>query len=84
VSSNGRYILVVVSCPFTFRQQTGGRKHEQTSIVVTSVATLRLRSDDPHACVGLLDRWHDDLHEADTWITEFSTGPIRGRAGKGS
>jgi CRP/FNR family transcriptional regulator len=67
-----------------------GRKHEHTAIAVTAVATLRLplaavqrlRSDDPQAYAGLLERWHDYLHEADTWITEFSTGPIRGRVAR--
>jgi CRP-like cAMP-binding protein len=67
-----------------------GRNHQHTAIAVTHVvalrlpvaAVLRLRTEDPHAYAGLLERWHDYLHEADTWITEFSTGPIRGRVAR--
>lgn len=67
-----------------------GRKLEHTAIAVTSVAILRLplaavqrlRSDNPQAYAGLLERWHDYLNDADTWITEFSTGPIRGRVAR--
>jgi CRP/FNR family transcriptional regulator len=67
-----------------------GSKHRHTAIAVTSVATLRLplaalqrlRLDDPQTYAGLLERWHDYLCEADTWITEFSTGPIRGRVAR--
>ena len=67
-----------------------GRKHEHAAIAVTPVTALRLplaalqrlRVDDPQAYAGLLERWDDYLHAADTWITEFSTGPIRGRVAR--
>jgi CRP/FNR family transcriptional regulator len=67
-----------------------GRKREHTAIAVTPVTTLRLpvaalqhlRTEDPETYMGLLERWYDYLHDADTWITEFSTGPIRGRVAR--
>jgi CRP/FNR family transcriptional regulator len=67
-----------------------GRKREHTAIAVTPVTTLRLpvaalqrlRTEDPETYMSLLERWHDYLHDADTWITEFSTGPIRGRVAR--
>lgn len=67
-----------------------GWKHEQTAITLTTATTLRLpvaalqrlRSNDPQAYAGLLERWQDYLREADTWITDFSTGPIRGRVAR--
>jgi CRP-like cAMP-binding protein len=67
-----------------------GKTYTHTGIAVTPVAALRvpvaavqrLRSDDPQTYAGLIEHWHDYLYEADTWITQFSTGPIRGRVAR--
>jgi CRP/FNR family transcriptional regulator, anaerobic regulatory protein len=64
--------------------------NEHTAVAVTPVSALRLslsavkrlRSIDPSAYVTLVERWHDYLRDADTWITQFSTGPIRGRVAR--
>jgi CRP-like cAMP-binding protein len=42
----------------------------------------RLRRDDPESYISLIERWHGYLKEADIWITQFSTGPIRGRVAR--
>ncbi len=64
--------------------------HEHTAVAVTPVSALRLplgalqrlRSDDPATYITLAERWHDYLQDADRWITQFSTGPIRGRVAR--
>lgn len=64
--------------------------NEHSAVAVTSVSTLRLplsavkrlRSMDPSAYVTLVEHWHDYLRDADIWITQFSTGPIRGRVAR--
>ena len=63
---------------------------EHMAVAMTPVATLRLplnalqrlRTEEPTTYVRLLERWHSYLQDADTWITEFSTGPIRGRVAR--
>jgi CRP/FNR family transcriptional regulator len=65
-------------------------KREHTTIAVKPVTALRLpvaalqrlRTEEPETYMDLLERWHDYLHDADTWITGFSTGPIRGRVAR--
>lgn len=55
-----------------------GKALEHTAIAVTPVSALRLplstlkslRSRDPAAYIGLVERWHDYLLEADLWITQ--------------
>lgn len=67
-----------------------GQSNDHTSVTVTKVNALRLpvsslqrlRADDPNAYVWLVECWYDYLKEADTWITQFSTGPIRGRVAR--
>ncbi|MFN2309013.1 MAG: Crp/Fnr family transcriptional regulator [Gammaproteobacteria bacterium] len=64
--------------------------YEHTAVAVTPVTALRLplsavnhlRSEEPSAYVTLIECWHDHLRDADTWITQFSTGPIRGRVAR--
>jgi CRP-like cAMP-binding protein len=64
--------------------------HEHTGVAVTAVSVLRLplcalqrlRSEDPASYIGLAERWHGYLQDADMWITQFSTGPIRGRVAR--
>jgi CRP-like cAMP-binding protein len=66
------------------------RNHEHTAIAVSPVTALRLpmsaikhlRAVDPETYLTLAERWHDYLHDADIWITQFSTGPIRGRVAR--
>ncbi|MGD8312444.1 MAG: Crp/Fnr family transcriptional regulator [Gammaproteobacteria bacterium] len=66
------------------------RDNEHTAVALTPVAALRLpleavqqlRRDDPETYISLVERWYDYLHEADIWITQFSTGPIRGRVAR--
>lgn len=45
-------------------------------------ALRRLRDSDPLAYCDLLERWQAQLGDADTWITEFSTGSIRARVAR--
>lgn len=42
----------------------------------------RLRSDEPRLYCRLLEQWYVHLDYADTWITQFSTGPIRPRVAR--
>lgn len=66
------------------------RRSEHTAVALTEVTTLslpigavrRLRHRDPLAYAGLLERWYRHLHDADTWIAQFSTGPIRSRVAR--
>jgi CRP-like cAMP-binding protein len=89
---NGRSRIVRLHRPGSILGMSGliGRKNEHTAVAVTAVSTLRLpleaiqrlRSDTPTTYARLLERWHIYLQHADTWITEFSTGPIRGRVAR--
>jgi len=66
------------------------KNHKQTAVAITPVTALclpvsalrRLRTDDPTTYARLVESWHDDLQQADMWITQFSTGPIRGRVAR--
>ena len=65
-------------------------QYEHTAVALTPVTALRLplsavrrlRRDDPDTYISLIERWHGYLKEADIWITQFSTGPIRGRVAR--
>lgn len=67
-----------------------GEVHEHTAIAVDRVEVYQiplklvvvLRERDAIAYSRLLEQWHSYLNTADTWITEFSTGPIRGRVAR--
>ena len=41
-----------------------------------------IKDNDPESYCVLLEYWHEYLSMADTWITEFSTGAIRGRVAR--
>lgn len=61
--------------------------HEHTAISIDAVETIEipmsrllgLKNDDLQTYSSLLEYWNEYLHTADTWITDFSTGPIRNR-----
>jgi CRP-like cAMP-binding protein len=67
-----------------------GEPHEHTAIAVDEVQVYQLpmiilaslRDDDPNAFSCLTGQWSQYLNAADTWITEFSSGPIRGRVAR--
>jgi CRP-like cAMP-binding protein len=67
-----------------------GEVHEHAAIAVDQVEVYQiplnllrpLKQQDPVAYSQLLEQWHSYLNTADTWITEFSTGPIRGRVAR--
>ena len=64
--------------------------HEHTAVAIGEVRALhlplanvrRLRSDAPESYSRLLEAWNSYLHEADIWITQFSTGSIRARVAR--
>jgi CRP/FNR family transcriptional regulator len=63
------------------------RPHEHTAVAVDEVRVYRiatnrlsaLKQDDPRQYCQLLEQWHEHLREADLWISQFSTGPIKTR-----
>jgi CRP-like cAMP-binding protein len=67
-----------------------GQDNEHTAVAISAVTTLRLpikavqrlRMDDTDSYLSLIERWHDYLQDADKWIVQFSTGPIRGRVAR--
>jgi len=67
-----------------------GDTHQHTAVAVDQVEVYQiplnllspLKQQDPVAYSRLLEQWHSYLNTADTWITEFSTGPIRGRVAR--
>jgi CRP/FNR family transcriptional regulator, anaerobic regulatory protein len=89
---NGRARIVRLHRPGSVLGLSGLRGHnnEHTASAITAVSALRLpisavhhlREDDPESYVSLIERWHDYLQDADKWIVQFSTGPIRGRVAR--
>ncbi len=67
-----------------------GQQYEHTAVAVTPVVALRLplsavrhlRTENMATYVNLAERWFDYLQDADRWITQFSTGPIRARVAR--
>lgn len=65
-------------------------QHAHTAMAIDDVVVYqipmplirRVKEEDPDAYCKLLEYWHEYLHTADTWITEFSTGAIRGRVAR--
>ena len=65
-------------------------EHEHTAVAIGEVRALhvplsnvrRMRSDEPQMYSRLLEAWNSYLHEADIWITQFSTGSIRSRVAR--
>lgn len=64
--------------------------HRQTAVALGEVSLYRvpvpmllgLKTRDPAFYCRLLECWYVHLAYADTWITEFSTGPIRPRVAR--
>jgi CRP-like cAMP-binding protein len=90
--ANGRARIVRLHRPGSVMGLSGLLKHDHahTAVAVTRVSALRLpvgvlerlRAEDPTTYVSLIERWYGYLREADTWITQFSTGPIRARVAR--
>lgn len=67
-----------------------GEIHDHTAIAIDEVALYVLpikairgiEEEDPDAYARLLEYSHEYLKDADTWITEFSAGSIRGRVAR--
>lgn len=67
-----------------------GETHDHTAIAVDEVQVyqlpmvllMSLRDDDPAAYSCLIEQWGRYLNSADTWISEFSSGPIRSRVAR--
>jgi CRP-like cAMP-binding protein len=56
---------------------------QNTEVCCLPAATVQLLSrDNPALHVELLKRWHRALSEADSWLTELSTGPSRERVAR--
>lgn len=89
---NGRARIVRLHHPGSVLGLSGllSQHHEHTAAAVTPVTALRmplktlqaLRQDNPALYIHLTEYWHEYLRDADTWITEFSTGPIRARVAR--
>ena len=66
------------------------RDHAHTAIALGEVSVIRIRlvdvsrwcRDDPGFCVNLFEQLYGNLRDADLWITQFSTGDIRGRVAR--
>jgi len=64
--------------------------HTHTAVAIDEVEIYQipmhliniLKDDDPDTYCQLLEYWHEYLNTADIWITEFSTGAIRGRVAR--
>ena len=64
--------------------------HTHTAVAIDDVSMYQIpmhlintvKSKDPEAYSRLLEYWHEYLRMADTWITDFSTGSVRGRVAR--
>jgi CRP/FNR family transcriptional regulator len=56
--------------------------HEVDTFLVPHAELQRLKEQEPLLYIGLLEKWHEYLTYADTWITDFSTGKVRGRVSR--
>jgi CRP/FNR family transcriptional regulator len=89
---NGRVRIVRLHRPGDVLGLSGllQQDNRHAAMAVTPVTALRLplralqrlRAQDPTTYLNLLERWYGYLQTADTWITHFSTGPIRGRVAR--
>lgn len=64
--------------------------HTHTAVAIDAVKAYQVpmplikttKDEDPDTYCQLLEYWHEYLKIADTWITDFSTGAIRGRVAR--
>lgn len=64
--------------------------HEHSAIAVDQVNAYQLphgelqrwKQQEPQLYARLLEKWYEYLNYADTWITEFSTGSVKGRVAR--
>ncbi|MDX9740709.1 MAG: Crp/Fnr family transcriptional regulator [Gammaproteobacteria bacterium] len=64
--------------------------YEHTAVAIEDVEAFRFRADtlrvlerdDARRHVHLMSKWHQHLLEADMWIADFATGPIRSRVAR--
>lgn len=67
-----------------------GEPHTHTAVATAEVVVYQvpmhlikvITDEDPDTYSRLLEIWHEYLNMADTWITDFSTGAIRGRVAR--
>ncbi|MGD8577052.1 MAG: Crp/Fnr family transcriptional regulator [Thiohalophilus sp.] len=67
-----------------------GELHEHTAIAIDDVEVFKIphhlflqwKEEEPRLYNELLEHWHAYLNYADTWITEFSTGNVKGRVAR--
>jgi len=66
------------------------QSHGHTAVAVDEVSVfqiphtelLRWKEDEPQLYAQLLEKWYEYLSYADTWITDFSTGNVKGRVAR--
>ena len=64
--------------------------HQHSAVAVDAVKAfqvphaelLRMKENEPQLYADLLEKWHEYLIYADTWITDFSTGKVWGRVAR--
>lgn len=64
-----------------------GESHDHTAISIAETvafqiplkAMLKLKEIDSTSYAKFLEKWYEYINQADTWITEFSTGAVRAR-----
>ena len=66
------------------------QSHGHTAVAVDEVSVfqiphtelLRWKEEEPQLYAQLLEKWYEYLSYADTWITDFSTGNVKGRVAR--
>jgi len=89
---NGRARIVRLHRPGTVLGLSGlmAQSNPHTAVAVSPITALRLplsavqrlRKGDPVTYVMLVELWHEFLQDAYRWITDFSTGSLRGRVAR--
>lgn len=67
-----------------------GESHEHTAIAIDDVEVFQIphsvfhrwKDEQPQLYNRLLEHWYEYLNYADTWITDFSTGSVKGRVAR--
>lgn len=67
-----------------------GKAHEHSALAVDEVHVLLIplaeilpwKEQQPELYARLMETWYQYLNYADTWITEFSTGSVKGRVAR--